>query len=552
MAVQLVARPFMGVVFNVLLEKLAFYDIVNLFQKKKINDKLLKRLKIVLLSANVVLNDAEDKQMKNEAVKEWIEELKDVTFDVDDIIGEIYTDAKVTPKVEERSIWPEGGKEVKMGHKTPTTSVIEACDVYGSENDQEILVNLLLSNDAHDENIGVIPIIRMEFDICKITKHLLEVVTSCSYDIEDLNSIQRNLKISSFKHAGAYGSKIIVTTRSGNVTSIMQTVAPYNLGELSNEDCWNLFSKYGFNYGDSIVHQSLEKVGREIVRKCKGLPLVVKTLAGLLRSKTDRQEWYKVLNSEIWDLQDHESNILSALRFSFHYLHSHLKRCFAYCALFSKYCEFEKEKKSRRNKSCFLMHHLVNDLAQFVSGTFSVRMEGNKSDEVKERTRHLSHIITDGSSYLNVKDVAKANCLHTFSNKNDRLPNSIGILKHILYIEISNTENTKLPESICSLYNLQTLKLVGCYNIIELSEDIHKLVNLRYLDIRDTCLTRMPVKMSALTNLQKLRDFFVGEDCGSSIGELGEISNLHGTLSIHRIEYIVNLKDPEHIVFGLG
>ncbi|OIV98853.1 hypothetical protein TanjilG_21019 [Lupinus angustifolius] len=433
MAVQLVARPFMGVVFNVLLEKLAFYDIVNLFQKKKINDKLLKRLKIVLLSANVVLNDAEDKQMKNEAVKEWIEELKDVTFDVDDIIGEIYTDAKVTPKV----------------------------------------------------------------------------------------------------HAGAYGSKIIVTTRSGNVTSIMQTVAPYNLGELSNEDCWNLFSKYGFNYGDSIVHQSLEKVGREIVRKCKGLPLVVKTLAGLLRSKTDRQEWYKVLNSEIWDLQDHESNILSALRFSFHYLHSHLKRCFAYCALFSKYCEFEKEK--------VILLWMVE-----------VRMEGNKSDEVKERTRHLSHIITDGSSYLNVKDVAKANCLHTFSNKNDRLPNSIGILKHILYIEISNTENTKLPESICSLYNLQTLKLVGCYNIIELSEDIHKLVNLRYLDIRDTCLTRMPVKMSALTNLQKLRDFFVGEDCGSSIGELGEISNLHGTLSIHRIEYIVNLKDPEHIVFGLG
>ncbi|KAK7344658.1 hypothetical protein VNO77_14542 [Canavalia gladiata] len=704
LGLELVAGPLMGAIFNVLLERIASSEVVNFFKKRN-SDKLLKRLKIILLSVNAVLNDAEEKQMKNEAVKEWLEELKDAAFAADDLLDEIYTDAKV--KAEEVNTYPSTlmnfydrgfeekiedvherlefiirqkevldlkvGEEVKIAHKTPTSSVIEACDVYGRDDDKEALVNLLLSHDAHDEKIGVIPIVGMggigkttlaqliyndhrvqkefdlkawiyvseEFDISKITKNLLEVVTSCSCDIEDLNSLQRNLKMyilnkkflfvlddvwnenydnwdkfrNPFKHAGALGSKIIVTTRSGYVASIMQTIPPYNLSELSNEDSWNLFSKHAFDYGNSSLHRSSEKVGREIVRKCKGLPLAVKTLAGLLRSKSDRQEWYKVLNSEIWDLQDRESNILPALRLSYHYLPSHLKRCFAYCAIFPKDYEFEKEdlillwmaegflqqtkrhrrieevgneyfcelvsrsffQPSRRGKSCFLMHHLVNDLAQFVSGTFSVRMEADNANEVEERTRHLSHIVADSSSYVNLKDVSKAKHLRTLLQirpigtsidffhymPNDlltklrslrvltlvgahiySLPDSIGELKHLRSLEVCDVEIMRLPESIYKLYNLQILKLVGCYNLIELPTGIHNLVNLRYLDIRGTCLRWMPLQMSELRSLQKLSDFFVGED-GSSIGELGELSSLNGTLFIHFIEHVVNYRDSE-------
>ncbi|XP_058724349.1 putative disease resistance RPP13-like protein 1 [Vicia villosa] len=708
MALEVIAGPFMGAVFNVLLERIASSEVVNFFKKNK-SENLLKRLKIILLSVHAVLNDAEEKQMKNEAVKEWLEELKDVAFDADDLLDEIFTTEKMKPqevnmfhspttvfhdkevehKIEDvyerlefviklkELLDLKVGKEMKVTHKTPTSSVVEACDVYGRDNDKDVLVKLLLSShDVDDEKLGVIPIVGMggigkttlaqlvynddrvqkefdlkawiyvseEFDICKITKNLLEVVTSCSCDVEDLNSLQRNLKMyiqkkkflfvlddvwdenyenwdkfrSPFKHGGANGSKIIVTTRSGNVASIMQTFPPYNLTELSNEDCWELFSNHAFgnSHKDSDVRRSVERVGREIVRKCKGLPLAVKTLAGLLRSKSDTQEWHKVLNSEIWDLQEHESHILPALRLSYHYLPSHLKRCFAYCAIFPKDYEFEKEKlvllwmaegllhqskrhrrieevgdeyfcelvsrsffyQSRSGKSCFLMHHLINDLAQFVSGTFSVRIEDNNSDQVMERTHYLSHIISHCSSYVNLKDVGKANRLRTFMQirtigtsidlfndmPNDlltklrylrvltlvgayfySLPDSIGELKHLRSLEVSDTEIIKLPDSICSLYNLQTLKLVGCYNLKELPKDIHKLVNLRYLDITGTCLKWMPLQISELKNLQKLSDFFVGENHGSSISELGELCSLHGSLFIHGIEHVVAYKDSE-------
>lgn len=94
---EVIVGPFMGAVFNVLLERISFYEVVNLFKKNK-NENLLKRLRIILLSVHVVLNDAEETQMKNKVVKEWLEELKDIAFDVDDLLDEIFTIEKMKPK----------------------------------------------------------------------------------------------------------------------------------------------------------------------------------------------------------------------------------------------------------------------------------------------------------------------------------------------------------------------------------------------------------------------------------------------------------------------
>ena len=96
---------------------------------------------------------------------------------------------------------------------------------------------------------------------------------------------------------GAQGSKIIVTTQSEKVASVLSTVPTYHLKGLTDDDCWFLFEKHAFDYGDSRAHPGLEGIGREIVRKCKGLPLAVKSLAGLLRSKRDLEEWEKILRS---------------------------------------------------------------------------------------------------------------------------------------------------------------------------------------------------------------------------------------------------------------
>ena len=124
---------------------------------------------------------------------------------------------------------------------------------------------------------------------------------------------------------GARGSGILVTTRSQIVSSIMGTVLSHFLQGLSDVDCWSLFEQRVFLQGNSNAHPNLAVIGKEIVKKCKGLLLAVKTLPGLLFSKLDEEEWIAILKSDIWDLPEESNEVLPALRLSYHHIPSHLK-----------------------------------------------------------------------------------------------------------------------------------------------------------------------------------------------------------------------------------
>ncbi|XP_057497421.1 putative disease resistance RPP13-like protein 1 [Actinidia eriantha] len=481
-----------------------------------------------------------------------------------------------------------------------------------------------------------------EFDVVRVTKTILEAVTSSHNPTQDLNLLQVELKESlrgkkflivlddvwndSLRDweilkapfmVGACGSKIIVTTRNHCVASIMQTVPVYRLRQVSDEDCWSLFSQIAFYNGDYRVHPELEKIGREIViKRCKGLPLAAKTLAGLLRSIRDVEKWDNILKSELWDLPEDKNDILPVLRLSYHYLPSHLKQCFAFCSLFPKDYEFEKEKlvllwmaqdfvKQPKNfvkqpnssktleevgdeyfhellsrsffqqasgsKSSFVMHDLVHDLAQVISGQFIVRLDQEKQHDISTKVRHFSYVrarydglgkfqafenATQLRTFLPWKILLSSQfiskrvldyilltlrCLRVLSLPHYHimeLPTSIGNSTHLRYLDLSGTKIKLLPEIVCTFYNLQTLLLSNCSSLTTLPEDIGKLVCLRYLDISGTNLTKMPMQMGRLRGLQHLTDFVVGKCSGSGINELKEFDYLHGKLSLSSLQNV--------------
>ncbi|TYI89478.1 hypothetical protein E1A91_D03G059100v1 [Gossypium mustelinum] len=136
--------------------------------------------------------------------------------------------------------------------------------------------------------------------------------------------------------AGAVGSKIVVTTRSSQVAKITGTSTPLHLEALHYEKSLSLFLKFAFKKGEEKQCPNLVDIGEGIVKKCKRVPLVVKTLGSMLFSKTSEQEWKLVRDSETWELMEKDNETVSVLKLSYDQLSPPLKQCFAYCSLFPK------------------------------------------------------------------------------------------------------------------------------------------------------------------------------------------------------------------------
>ncbi|KAL5540442.1 hypothetical protein UlMin_044958 [Ulmus minor] len=718
MAAALVGGAFLSASLQVLFDRIASREVLDYVRGKRHYDGLLEKLETKLLSVKVVLDDAELKQMRNPAVKMWLDKLKYAADDADNLLDDIATDAlerkvmeaePITSTCNMRNIFSnfihskdrdrvtkmeeildklesmaqqkgdlgleQGRGEKPYSSRLPSTSLIPESQVYGRDDDKDAIIKMLLSDDVGSGKIGVIPIVGMggigkttlaqavfndnevkelfelkawvcvseEFDVCKVTKTILDEIDSQPCDPKNLNSLQVRLveKLRGKKFLivlddvwrensndwdvmsrpfqnGAQGSKIIVTTRSDNVAKSMRPTSTYSLKILSDEDCLRLFAWHALECEDFAAHSDLEKIGREIVKKCKGLPLAAKALGGVLWSTRDFLQWERIVKSEIWHLTDEKSDILPALRLSYHYLPSHLKRCFAYCSIFPKDFKFDKEELiqlwmaenllhpqnsesfedvgdeyfkdllsrsffQKSDDSSIVMHDLMVDLAAFVSGKVCVQLDReNQNDrdnpnEFVTMARHLgysrgshdsyekfncvfeaSHLRTFygvgsdyRSSYVSKEVITslffKLRCLRVLSFKGYRnisqLPDSMGKLRHLRYLDLSFTSIRRLPESICLLFNLQTLKLRDCRDLISLPKDMHCLINLRYLCFSGNSLLDMPIQISKLKNLQKLDTFVVGKDDGANIAELKELPNLRGALGVKNLQHVKKVED---------
>ncbi|XP_062081270.1 putative disease resistance protein At3g14460 [Humulus lupulus] len=487
-----------------------------------------------------------------------------------------------------------------------------------------------------------------DFDVVKITKIILGAISKTRPDIEELHQLQKDLKdslagkkflfvhddvwnekyelwdlLKSSFQSGSQGSKIIVTTRNEDVALKMKTrdVQTYKLEKISNDECWKLFADHAFdNAGSSeVVLSQLQKIRREIVKKCKGLSLAVKSMAGLLRSTSTPNKWRHILQSDVWELPTcRDIGIVPALWLSYRFLPPYLKPCFSFLSIFPKDFEFRKDdreqiiliwmaegllqpQKGKRiedvgeeymsaliSRSFFQrsghyqfslsMHNLMHDLAMYVSGQCcSIYDSCNDFHKlIGNKTRHLSYMkdlkdIVEFDNFSRVKYLPTllalplrdtypwqgtqlkleivlkdGGCLRSLSLSESPitdLPDSIGNLKHLRYLDVSGTKVKELPHSVCGLYNLETLLLSRCINLTQLPTNISKLVNLRHLMTRSTPLKEMPPKICNMINLQRLSNFVMCKNDGSRIKELGKLDNLHERLEISGLEHVREVSD---------
>ncbi|MED6111948.1 hypothetical protein PIB30_057117 [Stylosanthes scabra] len=712
MASKFEGRAYLSSFVDAVLNKLSSLDDNSTPMGWKLADQsLLQSLEKSLLHVRPVLDDAEQKQIKDQEVKKWHVDLQDALYMADDLLDELSTRAATaTPTPGNHSSWCDSvvdsmvqgnddsekmravvvklefiveKKNVLRLKQEPVkdltdmswrnqSSLVESSDIFGRDNDKEAIIELLL-DDTRDANISVIPIVGMggagkttlaqlvysdarveekfdnkawvcvsdDFDVLKVTKTLIKAIGGSSCNEDDLNLLQTELKdklmgkkflivlddvwIDISKHwktlqkpfqYGKKGSKVLVTTRDNNVVDVVKPISTYTLALLSEKDCWSLFVKHALLSPESMEYSTLEPVGRELIKKCKGLPLAVESLGALFRATNyNERDWDNVLKSELWEVFEDQKNdeMIPALRISYYYLPSNLKRCFVYCSLFPKDYEFDKDelvllwmaeellqpkgKKtpeeigceyfdelvarsffqfSRTHDGLYVIHDIMHDLATICAGEFHFRAEKvEENNRISNKTRHLLHNSRGNYPFSQlvaacdrVKDVrtlleinlgpmdpfnmksaphmfsSQLKCLRVLSFNSFplySLPDSIGELIHLRYLNLSYTHISTLPKELCNLYNLQTLKLKDCKFLKKLPNNMQDLVNLRHLDIEGTGLEEMPKGISKLKNLQFLSDYIVGRhEKNNGIEELGALANIHKRLQISQLENIIN------------
>ncbi|KAJ0673189.1 putative P-loop containing nucleoside triphosphate hydrolase, leucine-rich repeat domain superfamily [Helianthus annuus] len=362
------------------------------------------------------------------------------------------------------------------------------------------------------------------------------------------------------------------------------------LESLSHEDALCLLALHAFGVDNFDLHKTLKPQGEGIVKKCARLPLALKAIGRLLRTRTDKEDWDDVLNSEIWDIEtgndiengndkENRDKILPALKLSYHDLPADLKQLFAYCSLFPKDFLFDKEdlvllwmaegflnpsngtksperlgceyfeillsrsffQHAPNDESLFIMHDLMNDLATFVAGEFFLRFDNHMKTktEALAKYRHMSFTREEYVGYQKFEAFKGAKSLRTF------LAVSLGVDQSYYYLSskilddllleltllrvlsLSRFEISEVPEFIGTLKHLRYLNLSGT-NIKELPENVGNLYNLQTL-IVSKCwgLTKLP---KSFLNLKRLRHFDLShtplKKLPLGIGELESLQTL--------------------------
>ncbi|KAF2319578.1 hypothetical protein GH714_017177 [Hevea brasiliensis] len=357
---------------------------------------------------------------------------------------------------------------------------------------------------------------------------------------------------------GARGSRILVTTRSEMVAAITRGKKPhYSLKGLDLDKSWSLFKKVVFE-GKEPESPKVKEIGEQIIKKCVGVPLAIKTIAGLLYFRDPEREWLPFLENNLSKIAQNENVILNRLKLSYDHLSSLLKHCFAYCALFPKdyvidvkklihlwvaqgfiepsnsslYVEdiglqyftelwwrsfFQEVERDELGNAAFCkMHDLMHDLTTFVAGN-GISIINSKEKIVDESVRYVSFALWLYSSQQIRVGLSNAKKLRTFLLPRQGF--SRDVIAHVLSIpqvivpnfrelrvyDIGQTTIEKVPSSVNRFKHLRYLDVSSNNEIRTLPNSITDLQNLQVLNV-SSChrLKELPKDIKKLINLRHL------------------------------------------------
>ncbi|KAB2059938.1 hypothetical protein ES319_A11G342300v1 [Gossypium barbadense] len=119
----------------------------------------LKQWKSILPDVQAVLDDAEEKQIKNEGVKKWLEDLQDLAYDVDDILDEFAYEESSLGLSDILSQAPTSKGKLLQPRLQPTSVVDGAVEYVGRHKEKKEMIELLKGDTSN--GVSVLSIVGM-------------------------------------------------------------------------------------------------------------------------------------------------------------------------------------------------------------------------------------------------------------------------------------------------------------------------------------------------------------------------------------------------------
>ncbi|XP_027335271.1 putative disease resistance protein RGA1 isoform X2 [Abrus precatorius] len=375
------------------------------------------------------------------------------------------------------------------------------------------------------------------------------------------------IELRKYLMCGAKDSKILVTTRSENVAEAMTASTSYPLKGFADEASWSLLKNIAFEDDFKGVNQNLESMGKEIAKKCKGVPLAVKTLGGLLRRQNEESEWENVLHGDFWKLCEEQDSIMPILKLSYRNLLPEMRQCFAYCSLYPKDSKIPKDEliqlwMAQGYLKCSTEKQQMEDLGNqivkiFLMNSFFQDADSEYGEIISFKMHDLMHDLSmlvagDDYCYLDGKaEKVKGRLMHVSLESGQ----AINLLKSL---DPSRLRTLILPDDLEEEEDLSVISKFKYLRVLRMSsfsyrlfDSLGKLKHLRYLDFHyHYSLSGMPVGLGKLCWLQFLSIFAVGDSQETKCGTLNELKdlNLRGKLTIQDLVRVRDVALESHDV----
>ncbi|KAK3154655.1 hypothetical protein QOZ80_2BG0193470 [Eleusine coracana subsp. coracana] len=494
---------------------------------------------------------------------------------------------------------PEDGVVRPCSSARPPTSSLSSGELYGREDDLQRLLELLLSGECGGHVFTVVSVVGMagvgktalvqhacgdrrvrdffdcyvwiysgqSVDVVSVTKTMVQACGGDTRDITELSLLQGLLvdllkgrrflivldEVWSIERSvwellevplrvALQGSRVIITSRNAEVGMIMGCDQRHQLrlNCLSDANCWLICKSYAFDVNKMQVCPKLASQSEEIGKRCKGLPLVAKTVGGLIRCNPDGEKWWELLQSDVWSTDELVNEILPVARLSYDHLPPHLRKCFAYFSLFPKGFIFGKEELIRLwMAQGFLQQHerlQPEDVGrkyfnELVGRCFFHESPFYDVTEGRYEMHDIFHVLAESISEKEYSSIDSDKCIkrQDIINQLESIRHSsvlpsitesditiegqlfhrqdlrtLLVIKRSFYEADGSSLYVKIPYDL--FLHLECLRTLDVSNtsINEIPSSIGNLIHLRYLGLQNTKLERIPESVCGLLNLQTL------------------------------------------------